>query len=210
MLCSKVIIEQKMADLELAILRQEELIKSQREVISSLKELLYSEIYKVWPPAPQVTNPPINPNTTTYQSNEQNKTYSSSPQIPPPAAPSTNGQLSEDNLPFSTSFLSTINPIEPVVQSKKRRSPLTTDNQTKPNELSNPNNQNKVLISGPVSSTTNDTRKKAKVSTPPPEDQIPKTLQLQNPQPALTTSSVTASAPVCFNYHNLYIYEYLN
>lgn len=203
MLCSKVIIEQKMADLELAILRQEELIKSQREVISSLKELLYSEIYKVWPPAPQVTNPPINPNnTTTYQPNEQNKTYASSPQIPPPpavAAQPANGQLPEDNLPFSTSFLSTINPIEPAVQSKKRRSPLPNDNQTKPNELSNNNNQNKVLISGPVSSTTNDTRKKAKVSTPPPEDQIPKTLQLQNPQPASTTSSVTTTVPVCFN-----------
>jgi len=47
-MCSRVIIEQKIADLELALNRQEELIRSQKDVLRSLKDLITNEYNNQW------------------------------------------------------------------------------------------------------------------------------------------------------------------
>lgn len=53
---SRLIIEQKIKDLELAFQRQEELLKSQREVLNSLKDLISMELDGVEDQSPLHTN----------------------------------------------------------------------------------------------------------------------------------------------------------
>ncbi len=48
MMCSRVVIEQKIADLEIALNRQEELIRSQRDVLRGLKDLIAGEYATQW------------------------------------------------------------------------------------------------------------------------------------------------------------------
>lgn len=74
---SRIIIEQKLADLELALARQDELIKSQREVIRGLKDLISMEYQNAWqgnvsavPPSAAAVLPPARAaHTTTTTSN---------------------------------------------------------------------------------------------------------------------------------------------
>lgn len=66
---SRIIIEQKLADLELALARQDELIKSQREVIRGLKELIVLEYQNGW----QATASPST-NVAVVSSNNTNTT----------------------------------------------------------------------------------------------------------------------------------------
>lgn len=56
-MCSRLIIEQRLADLELALTRQEELVVSQREAIRGLRELIELEYSGGWKNAPSSSKP---------------------------------------------------------------------------------------------------------------------------------------------------------
>jgi hypothetical protein len=71
-MCSRVIIEQQLADLELALCRQEELISSQREAIKGLRELITLEYAGKWKQTTASTSSSDNGGTTSNSGKRSN------------------------------------------------------------------------------------------------------------------------------------------